>query len=312
MRLMESAALVRRRFATVVKRGLLGSGVYRWLLGCGAFEGVAVLCYHGVRSDEEAAERHAFSTLHVTESQLDRHLALLRSTCHPLSLDEWLGARRAGRALPRRPVLVTFDDGYRSVYRRARPLLLRHGVPALCFVCSRAIAERNLLWFDAMARERGEAEVDEVKRHQVGLTEARSRFQRQAAEDDPQALVTVEELRRLAADGFAIGGHTGDHLPLASFDAAAQREFIASDREALTRLLGRSPRAFAYPNGRPGVDFDAATQRCVAEAGYEIAFSTEARFAPRSGDRFSVPRFLVTDEVDAAELAHRLALSWAR
>lgn len=44
---------------------------------------------------------------------------------HPVGLDDILRAR-AGATLPPNPVLLTFDDGYRSDYRRVFPLLLAY------------------------------------------------------------------------------------------------------------------------------------------------------------------------------------------
>lgn len=41
--------------------------------------------------------------------------------------------------------LVTFDDGTRDIWRNAIPVLARHGVPAILFVCSMPLLERRLL-----------------------------------------------------------------------------------------------------------------------------------------------------------------------
>ena len=78
----------------------------------------------------------------------------------------------------------------------------------------------------------------------------------------------------------------------------------------LESWLGKRPTTFAYPNGAPGLDFDAATQELTQAAGYAAAFSTSPGFAGPGTDDFALPRFLMLAGVSGAELAHRLASSW--
>ena len=53
-------------------------------------------------------------------------------------------------------MLITFDDGYRSVSRIGAPILAAHRLPAVVFVCTDPIANRRLLWFDEVAARDGE------------------------------------------------------------------------------------------------------------------------------------------------------------
>ncbi|NBU28293.1 MAG: DUF3297 family protein, partial [Caulobacteraceae bacterium] len=55
---------------------------------------------------------------------------------HLVNLDQVLAAQRGGR-LPTKPVLLSFDDGYASVYREAFPILKRHHAPAIVAVVGR-------------------------------------------------------------------------------------------------------------------------------------------------------------------------------
>lgn len=92
--------------------------------------GLLVLSYHDVRDDVAAKgdpDRYAVST-----SNFAAHLDWLRSHAyHPVSVQQVLDARAGKRAPPSRPVLLTFDDGLRSVYTRVFPLLQAYGYPAL-------------------------------------------------------------------------------------------------------------------------------------------------------------------------------------
>ncbi|HET7875190.1 MAG TPA: polysaccharide deacetylase family protein [Methylomirabilota bacterium] len=297
----------------LVKRSLLGAGHYPRRLRRDAFPGVAVLCYHGVRSEVTASDAVAFDGLHVMTGELEAHCRLVRETCHPISLEQWRRALTGGPPLPARPVLFTFDDGYRSVLTLARPILVRYGIPAVAFVCSDPAERRELLWYDALARARGEAEVERAKtlpfERWVDVAQA---VRSAASHDDPQAPLSPSEIQALARFPFEIGAHTAAHVILARASLDQQRVQIASNKAALESWTGRPVRAFAYPNGRPGEDYTAEAVRLVAEAGFDSGFTTQHGFAAVSEHPLERPRFVMLAGVSAAELAHRLAYSWRR
>ena len=57
---------------------------------------------------------------YVLPEQFDAQLAALRRWGYEtISFDDWLAYRRRERTLPRRPIILTFDDGYRSTYEVA-------------------------------------------------------------------------------------------------------------------------------------------------------------------------------------------------
>jgi peptidoglycan/xylan/chitin deacetylase (PgdA/CDA1 family) len=293
----------------IVKRGLLATGHYARRLRQDRFPGVAVLCYHGVRDEDTPSSAMSFAGLHVTTRELSAHCRFLRAHCHPISLDNWREALAGGRPLPPRPVLVTFDDGYRSLYTLARPILERWKIPAVIFVCSGPIAQQRLHWYDALAQARGEAEAERTKRLPHEEWRARTDdFRRDASHDDPQAPLTVDELRQLVASGgLELGSHTVSHPILACATLEQQRLQILEDKRHLEEWSGRPVRAFAYPNGRAGVDYTDDTVRIVEEAGFDFAFTTRQGFALPGQLRLEVPRSLVLAGTSAAEMAHRLA-----
>src|SRR3954470_23767498 len=100
-------------FADSVKAGLLASGWYANRLGHDSFPGVLALCYHGIRPAERDGDGIPLADLHIAVDRFDAHCRIIAETCHPIDLATFCDAQTCGRALPDRPVLVTFDDGYR-------------------------------------------------------------------------------------------------------------------------------------------------------------------------------------------------------
>ena len=296
-----------------VKAGLLDAGWYTRRLEKGAFPGVLVLCYHGLRRSDRDDARIPFANLHVLAERFDAQCRMIAATCHPIDLRRFCGAQSGAATLPDRPVLITFDDGYRSVFEIARPILLRHKLPAAVFVCSDPVRRQQLFWFDAVARAHGEEAVaaacvlpDEGWRRIADASAA------PAAADDPLAPMTVEQVRELAAEGFTIGAHTASHAPLSAISAATQREEMASCRAALESWTAQSVDTLAYPWGAPQIDYTSDTVAIASALGFGSAFTTRPGFARPTEPVLERSRFVMLAAVSAAELAHRMTYAWPR
>jgi biofilm PGA synthesis lipoprotein PgaB len=91
-----------------------------------------VICYHDVRDHlretmKDWPELGALDTYDL----IQQFSWLKENGYHPVSLDAIIEARNGGEKLLPRSVLLTFDDGYRSMYTRVFPLLKLYGYPAV-------------------------------------------------------------------------------------------------------------------------------------------------------------------------------------
>lgn len=300
------------RWRTLGKSALWRARAYQALVRCWPWAGVMVLVYHGVR-DAPATRAGTSEELHVRHRTLEEHLQVIRALATPISLRDWLRARRGG-PLPPRAVLLTFDDGYRSFLTYALPLLERYDIPAVLFACTGPAQRRELLWYDALERLGRWPEVEPAKSLNYDDWRALVDSCRLAASRrDDRAVMTPEEIAMLAGHPLVdIGAHTVDHPILARAPAAVQRWQIGTSVRDLEAWTGRRICAFAYPNGRPGMDFTDETVAIVREVGIEWAFCTKARMAGANDARDSLPRFTMTDSISAAQLAQCLAVRWRR
>src|SRR6188768_548710 len=86
----------------------------------------------------------------ATPTQFRRQMEMLARYGTPIGIDELLRALE-GAPLPRNPVMVTFDDGYRSCHDVALPILRAVGIRATFFVASGYINDRKLYWWERIA-----------------------------------------------------------------------------------------------------------------------------------------------------------------
>jgi peptidoglycan/xylan/chitin deacetylase (PgdA/CDA1 family) len=299
--------------AELVKQGLRSIGHYRRTLANVSLPGVAVLCYHGVRDDDMSPGAIPLDYLHIAASTFKGHCEIVRDCCDPISLDDWRAALNGGPRLPKRPVLITFDDGYRSVLTKAAPILAAYDLPATVFVCTGPMHTRQLLWFDYVGEREGDAVVQAWKDsdYQSWAGEYGERTLR-VDESDPRALMTPGELALLAGmKGIEIGGHTVRHPILSRASLADQRWEIEQNLQDIERWTGKAARAFAYPNGRHGVDYNSDTLTILRECGVDFAFTTHPSFARADELPLERSRFFVLSQTSDAELAHRLTYTWS-
>ena len=86
---------------------------------------VPVIMYHDILPQKEVF-------FDITAEEFEQHLRLIQENgLTPISLDQLVTHLRTGLPLPEKPILLTFDDGYGSVYQYVYPLLKKYGYPAV-------------------------------------------------------------------------------------------------------------------------------------------------------------------------------------
>ncbi|WP_287241401.1 MULTISPECIES: polysaccharide deacetylase family protein [unclassified Okeania] len=86
---------------------------------------VPVMMYHDILPKKKVS-------FDVTVKQFEKHLELIQeSGATPISLDQLIQHLRTGEALPEKPIVLTFDDGYIGHYEIVYPLLKKYNYPAV-------------------------------------------------------------------------------------------------------------------------------------------------------------------------------------
>ena len=251
--------------------------------------------------------------LGVTTTTDDFHALVdhIVANYRPVSLDDVVAGRDLHDGRP--PLLLTFDDAYRSVATVAAPLLADSGVPAVFFVNGSAVDGNQIPLDNLVAHivhERGMATIDKafgtefdsleavINEGVVGLgPDERDDLRLRLCDElqtTPSALarsanlfVTSDELRELPASGVEIGCHTWSHVFCRHLDAESAPQQMADNAEWLSRQTEQVVRSFAFPYGRRA-DRTGAAKAALVD--YQAAFLVEGRANPRRPDLLDLTR----------------------
>ncbi len=300
-----------------------------------SLHGAVILGYHRVID---------FADLHlcVSSKHFQDHMDHISRYYTPIHLLEFFQRLQSGK-VPKRAVIVTFDDGYADNLWIVKPILERYGVPATVFVTSGYVGRNEeFYWYELqhilMETEQIPTELclslngQPFHWHIKNLAERNSAYWelsallrsvphkvreellqqlREWAGISPCArpinrILSPEELVSLAQDGLVdIGAHTVTHPDLACLSPEEQRWEIEESRRQLEAILGRPVRSFAYPYGSG----NATTRKLVQEAGFQLARATVDGIATKRSDPFWLPRFRVADW-DGETFARKLRNAW--
>lgn len=173
----------------------------------------------------------------------------------------------------KRYVMLTFDDGYRSIID-VLPILEKYEAPAILFVSSYNLETGHAYWPDIVYREelvRGKSPKEasnliETLKVKPSLVIQQFILERYGAEaffpiDDIARPLTIKELARLASHKLIeIGNHTANHNDLTLCNEEEKRNEISECQNIVAKITGAMPSAISYPFGRFNDEVLNATQ----------------------------------------------------
>ena len=257
----EIALKTRFRSNRLLARFFSGS---RWVAYWAAFldqcrlpgtERLLVLGYHAIQ--DQSADP-ILSPYGVVPEIFAEHLDYLSSAGFSFVTPDELANFLQHRApLPKRPILLTFDDCYEDLLQIARDVLRPRNIQAIAFAVT--------------AMESGTNEWDQA----YGAARLR--------------LLSGTQLCALAALGVEIGSHSRTHPEMPLLDAPQQAEETAGSASDLMAYGLPRPRFFAYPYGAA----DEASIRAVRNAGYIAGFGCETGCITAGSDPLYLPRVVI-------------------
>jgi peptidoglycan/xylan/chitin deacetylase (PgdA/CDA1 family) len=208
--------------------------------------GATVLIYH--RFDEDK-----YPSTNIDTARFREQLEYLKSHNYTvISLQELVDSLHHNSSLPARSVVITIDDGYRSVYEKAWPLLKEYGFPFTVFLYTKATENKHwnyLTWSQ------------------------------------------VAEMKAAGVD-FQDHGFAHEHMAFrpSGLNMTQYRDWIRADIELSNRLLseklGEKPRFFAVPYG----EYNQILLDEIRSLGYEAILLQDPGSVSNETDSFAIPR----------------------
>lgn len=110
----------------LAKRAILASGALRLV---SPHASAAILMYHSVMADPSAHTDLLGGIVH-SETEFRAQMQVLSREFRAVSLGKLVDILKTGEEIPKRSVVVTFDDGYTDNRDVAMPILNELGIPA--------------------------------------------------------------------------------------------------------------------------------------------------------------------------------------
>jgi peptidoglycan/xylan/chitin deacetylase (PgdA/CDA1 family) len=211
-----------------------------------AESGATVLIYHRFGEDK-------YPSTNIASDRFREQLEFLRNNNYPvISLEQLIHSLNEKSKLPDRAVVITIDDGYKSVYTEAWPILKQYGYPFTVFVYARATENNhwNYMTWDQI-REMKASGVD---------------FQNH---------------------GFAHG-----HMAFkpSGMDMDEYRAWIRADLAVSTKIMAEElkerPRFFAVPYG----EYNKTVLSEIRSLGYEAILLQDPGSVSKDTTPFAIPR----------------------
>ncbi len=198
---------------------------------------LTILTYHKIDP------RHEFGINALSPRRFEQQMRCLASEGYQsVTFTDLLSERE----LPAKPIILTFDDAYESVFHNAAPVMEKYGLRGVAFVITEYIGKPNT-W--------------DVNLGGVHFPH-----------------MTVAQLETLVRNGWELGAHTCTHRALANLRPHSLRYEIVQSRDMLEDIMKFPPVSIAYPFGL----HNEAVRSVAREAGFDFGCGSVslAAFAP--------------------------------
>ncbi|PFL18624.1 transcriptional regulator [Bacillus cereus] len=216
---------------------------------------VPILLYHHMLTkDEKQANSNAKkSDMIVTSEQFEEQMKYLsEQNYHTLTLKEFEDFMSGKASIPEKSVLITFDDGLKTNYTHAYPILKKYKQHATAFLITAKLADK-------------EEALDSTKLQRISKK-------------------NMEEMK----DVFDYGSHTDDmHKKVKNVAKIIEgsKDEVKKDFEKSENLLHTN--AFAYPFGK----YNSTDLEILKELDFKFAFTIESKYATQESKSLEIGRF---------------------
>lgn len=221
-----------------------------------AIAGIPVLNYHAIVDENNDDARNVSVSLQAFREQIGW---LREEGYQSITKEELDTIISDGGEITGKPVFITFDDGYYSLYRHAKDILAENGFTATLFLSTSFIGRRyNQSDFEYVRHDRQ---------------------------------LTWPEIAELDAAGWSIQAHGHNHIRMTQFDLESVEYEVTVSKKIIEDHVGKNVDAFAFPYGI----YNNAIIEQLKSAGYNSAYTVHCGKLTPPVKEFQLPRIEINN-----------------
>ncbi len=246
----------------------------------------SIFLFHGVIKKNKFSVRN-YNSKHITEKKFLKNLKFLKQKGHALSLDEIIFSKKNRIDLPKNSFVITFDDGFENNYSTAAPILHDLRIPATFYFSTDFVENQTLSWIDEVEImiqftkkkfiinpisnkfENISTTINKInflknlrkivkKNHKLNVKNLTKNIKKFSLIDPNKyknkvldKKISWQQIKELNNnDLFTIGGHSHEHLSLASLDFINAKHQIEKSFKLFKKKAKLDLIHYSYPEGQ--------------------------------------------------------------
>jgi len=223
-------------------------------------EGIITLCYHNISNK-------GGNLYTISVEDFENQIIYMKERGYKsISLDDLINYYDYGVSLPKKSILITFDDGLEGVYKFAYPILKKYGFKAVFFIISGRVERiTNFVNWNEL-KEMVDSGVFEIGSHT---------YDSHKTQNINGKFVSVISTKNDNEDYEGFKERVIDDLSLSKTE--------------IEKNIGEKILAFAYPYGEYSID----TINFLKEVGFRFAFTVIKGINIKSTSKFELRRYSI-------------------
>jgi peptidoglycan/xylan/chitin deacetylase (PgdA/CDA1 family) len=242
---------------------------------------IIILQYHSVRPEAETHYDVIGQGIIHPSKVFESQMQMVAGSCSPVMIDDVVDYINGLKDIPKRAVVITFDDGFKDNYDIAMPILERYGLRAVFYLTVEYMDGNKAPWFcrlkhafqtttlrdwrnpmtqqewnlrDSQQRKEARwssivncAQLAGIRQHESVCAIEQS-LEVSPLSGSGRLMMDWKEVQLLHRRGHIIGSHTLTHPSLGSVSANDMYSELEGSKHILERHLGAPVCHFSYPD----------------------------------------------------------------
>lgn len=234
----------------------------------------------------------------------EKHMTYLLKHYSIIPLHEFVEAKYNNnlKRLPKKAVIITFDDGNKVTYA-LKDIIQKYNIPVTVFICSDILGTKRHFWFSYINKIKTNLKrIPDAERlillSSVGFYEER--------DYDFADSISLDEALDLLKIGISLQSHTATHPILPMCDSDKVKNEIGKSKKDIENKLGIEVTCLAYPNG----DYCPRDIDLCRQFGYMAAVTMDPGFNNAGTNVYRLKRLSVEEHSSVKQFKVKVSGVW--